>query len=334
SPRAKGVFPDAGLPYIPRKSRDTSQQNDLIPIIKTKRGPAYETRSPVEVNNKNDEIIAKMLDNPITLTTGELMGSSKVVRDGIKNAVTAKHKSLIQRDSNLLVYETIENNELPFSGSDQEDEDYLRHDALTVDSIPFQSFFISEYERGGIPKGSIICGDPVLQYLESLPAGEEPKQLYVAKESTSLRAVYPVINGVGTEESLLDGGSQIVSMAKQTALDLDISWDPDIVIHMQSANKQVEKTAGLARNVPFLFNDIVVYLQVHIIHAPAYKVLLGRPFNTLTESHIKNARDGRQVITITDPNTGRRCTIPTHAKGAPPKLLKRQPEQDFRPSMN
>jgi hypothetical protein len=322
------------VPYIPRRTERNPEPVDPLPNFNTKRGPTYETKSPIEVKLKGGDIIAKVLDNPITLTTGELMGSSKTIRDGIKNIVTARRKSLTQRDANLQINGIDEEDVLPFGGDWELDDNYLRHDALPVESIPFQSFFISEYDRGGIPKGSIICGDPVLQYLESLPAGEEPKQLYVAKESASLRAVYPVINGVGTEESLLDGGSQIVSMAKQTALDLDISWDPDVVIHMQSANKQVEKTAGLARNVPFLFNDMAIYLQVHIINSPAYKVLLGRPFDTLTESQIKNARDGGQVVTITDPNTGRRCTIPTHAKGSPPKLLKRQPEQDFRPSMN
>ena len=63
---------------------------------------------------------------------------------------------------------------------------------------------------------------------------------------------------------------------------LAVSWDPDIKIQVQSANKTVEETLGLAKNVPFIFGDITVYLQVHIFTDPAYKVLLGRPFNVLT----------------------------------------------------
>ncbi len=64
---------------------------------------------------------------------------------------------------------------------------------------------------------------------------------------------------------------------------------------MQSANKQVEKSLGMAKNVPFLFSDITVYLQVHIIHDPTYDILLGRPFNVLTSSTVYNNTDGRQV---------------------------------------
>ncbi|PBK70572.1 hypothetical protein ARMSODRAFT_988061 [Armillaria solidipes] len=107
-------------------------------------------------------------------------------------------------------------------------------------------------------------------------------------------------------------------MASAIATKLGVAWDPDITIHMQSVNGQLEKTLGLARNVPFLFNNITVYLQVHIIASPAYKVLLGRPFDVLTESVIRNQVDSGQIITITDPNTSQRCTIPTFLRGGPP----------------
>ncbi|SJL18883.1 uncharacterized protein ARMOST_22485 [Armillaria ostoyae] len=115
-------------------------------------------------------------------------------------------------------------------------------------------------------------------------------------------------------------------MASAIATKLGVAWDPDITIHMQSANGQLEKTLGLARNVPFLFNDITVYLQVHIIASPAYKVLLGRPFDVLTESVIRNQADGGQIITITDLNTSRRCTIPTFLRGGPPRVAKAAPK--------
>jgi hypothetical protein len=139
---------------------------------------------------------------------------------------------------------------------------------------------------------------------------------------------------MGKIESLLDGGSQIVSMDVEIAKQLAISWDPDIKIQMQSANRTVEQTLGLARNVPFIFGDITVYLQVHIITEPAYKVLLGRPFDVLTESVIHNTRDGGQTVVITDPNSQRRCTLPTYERGKPPTLLQRaEGEKGFQPSM-
>ncbi len=69
-------------------------------------------------------------------------------------------------------------------------------------------------------------------------------------------------------------------------MELRVSWDPGYTINLQSTNKGIERTLGLARNVPFLFGEATVYLQVHIVRDPAYKVLLGRPFDALTESQV------------------------------------------------
>ena len=104
-------------------------------------------------------------------------------------------------------------------------------------------------------------------------------------------------------------------MALETAIRLMLSWDPDITILMEGANGQLRKTEGLARNVPFVFGDITVYLQVHIIDQPAYEILLGRPFEILTESMTRNKLDGGSTVTIKDPNSKRRCELPTHARG-------------------
>ncbi len=84
---------------------------------------------------------------------------------------------------------------------------------------------------------------------------------------------------------------------------------------MQSANKQVEKSLSIAKNVPFLFGDIMVYLQVHIICNPAYNVLLGRPFDVLTSSTVYNNTDGGQVIKIKDPNSLQSAMVPTFPHG-------------------
>jgi len=128
---------------------------------------------------------------------------------------------------------------------------------------------------------------------------------------------------MGQIESLLDGGSQIVAMDVEIAKNLAVSWDPDIKIQMQSANKMVEETLGLTKNVPFIFGDIT---EVHILMDPAYKVLLGRPFDVLTESMVHNHRDGGQMVIVTDPNT-RRCVLPTYERGRPPNILQSVDEE-------
>jgi hypothetical protein len=169
--------------------------------------------------------------------------------------------------------------------------------------------------NSGETVSAYVVGDVVLQYLESVPEDQTPKKIVVAKDSQSLRSIYPLLNGRIHVECLLDSGSQIVSISQDKAEKSGLVWDPDIVIYMQSANKGLDKSLGLARNVPFLFNDMTVLLQVHVIREPAYDLLLGRPFDTLMQTLVQNFADGRQTVTLLDPMTNRRLTIPTFARG-------------------
>ena len=162
--------------------------------------------------------------------------------------------------------------------------------------------------------------DPVSKYLATLGPGKKPKLVVVAKESQGLRVVYPLIDRVGEVESLLDSGSQIILMVRNVAKNLEVNWDPDITIEMESANQSVERMLGLAKNIPFTCGGITVYLQVHIISSPAYKVLLGWPFDIITESLVKNGKDSGQTLILTDPNMGERCVMHTYERGKVPEI--------------
>ena len=85
---------------------------------------------------------------------------------------------------------------------------------------------------------------------------------------------------------------------------------------MQSANGTVDKSLGLARNIPCRIGDITLYLQIHVIRDPAYDILMGRPFDVLTESIVRNYANEDQTITICDPNSGEVTTIPTLPRGS------------------
>lgn len=327
SPRKewKSRVPDDNAPQVP------------IPIIQ--KGPAYRTRAPVQSEKGEQEIVSKILSSPVTVTTRDLMDISPGVREQVKKNVTKRRIKEVQKEiedafENALFSDLGNYADLYDLNEDDDEDHVLAPNAINIETLPEAKVFTLEREQGGLPAGAVICDDPVLAFLQDFD-GEEVPELYVAKESNSLRTIYPVINGVSTSECVLDGGSQIVSMDKDIAVELKIPWDPDIKIFMQSANKQVERTVGLARNVPFRFNDITIYLQVHIIKNPAYNVLLGRPFDTLTKSSVQNYEDGGQLVTITDPNTGRRCTLSTFEKGRSKRLLgKPKVEQDFQSSMN
>jgi hypothetical protein len=160
--------------------------------------------------------------------------------------------------------------------------------------------------------------DPVLQFLQSNP--ETPVKVVVGAPVKSIKSVLPVINEVRKVESLLDPGSSIVSMRREIAESLGLSWNPKWKINLESANGTVNRSLGVAVNVPFRFNHITIHLQVHILDETAYDSLLGRPFDCLTESAVKNFANGSQVITLTSPHTGDQVVIPTYDRGkVPPK---------------
>ncbi|KXN91518.1 hypothetical protein AN958_12760 [Leucoagaricus sp. SymC.cos] len=128
----------------------------------------------------------------------------------------------------------------------------------------------------------------------------------------ALRVIPALINKVGEEEALLDSGSQIISMFCEAVSTCKITWDPEPTINMQSANRQITKTCGLAKNVPFNFGNVTICLQVHVMEQAPYRVLLGRLFNVITESQITNSTEGYQFISITDPNTGEYTSLSTY----------------------
>ncbi|KXN92621.1 hypothetical protein AN958_02286 [Leucoagaricus sp. SymC.cos] len=128
----------------------------------------------------------------------------------------------------------------------------------------------------------------------------------------TLRVILALINKVCKEEALLDSGSQIISMSCEAVSTCRITWDPELTINMQSANGQITKICGLAKNVPFNFGNVTIHLQVHVMEQAPYRVLLGRPFSVITESQIANSTEGHQFISITDPNTGERASLSTY----------------------
>jgi len=291
------------LPEVVRKNRQTAEQ---------KEKEAYKIKAPLQDDEKGIILIKEALKNPVNITTEDLLNISDAARQGLKKWLTKKR---VEKMTISLLEEGAEN-------------------VIHAENLPCEPFEVLEKERSGVPAGSLIVGDPVVQYLGSLKEGETPKKIVVAQESQGLRAVYPLINGTKELESLLDGGSQIVSMAKDVAIELKIAWDPNITVHMESANKALQETLGLAKNVPFLFGHITIYLQIHIMDKPAYQVLLGRPFDSVTESLVKNEKNGNQKLTLTDPNTGARCTMETHERGKRPSKLEKPENLDFQLSMN
>ena len=313
------------LPKVVRSQKGTSvdlqkEISEAQPSVPKVVEPGFKNKAPLQLDERAKDLLREALRNPISITTEDLLNVSEPMRQELKKLLIKKR---LEKKKVTFELET-EPIELGTAVSKPKEAGMI-----DISKLPMASYEVLSESTNGMAKGSVIIGDPVMQYLSTLAPGEEPRPVVVAAESHGLRVVYPLINGTAEEESVLDPGSQIVSMLKSVAVDMGITWDPDITVRMQSANKTLEQTLGLAKNVPFRFGTITVYLQVHVTEKAAYKVLLGRPFDTITESVVKNVKDGSQSLTLTDPNTGERCVMHTHERGKPPTVLRRVMEQDF-----
>jgi hypothetical protein len=314
------------LPFVTRGQTKTNvgvvNKDDVEKLLaapKLMAEPGFKNRAPLQHDERAKDLLLEALKIPLGITAEDLLNVSEPVRQELKKLLVKKR---LEKKSVTLAAEVKSVDEEDTSGQQ-------KTEMIHVEKLPEATYEVLAEDTNGMEKGSVVVSDPVMQYLSTLAPGEAPKTVLVAAESHALRTVYPLINGVGEVESLLDPGSQIVSMSKAVALMLQIPWDPDITVHMESANKTLEKTLGLAKNVPFMFGPITVYLQVHVIEKVAYKVLLGRPFDTITESEVKNSKDGSQSLTLTDLNTGERCVMYTHERGRPPTVMRRPVKQDF-----
>jgi hypothetical protein len=180
-----------------------------------------------------------------------------------------------------------------------------------------------------IKAAAFIAINPVSNFLQALDARDCHEGLVVAKESHALRSIIPIVDGSLAIECILDSGCQIVGMSHAVWSKLEKELNPNHTVTMQSANGSVDRSLGIVENLSFRFGTIEVQLQVHVINDPAYDILLGRPFDVVTESIIKNFRNEDQQITITDPNNARHvATMQTHPRG-PPRIHGEKKREGF-----
>lgn len=162
-------------------------------------------------------------------------------------------------------------------------------------------------------EGSIIILDPIEQYYKSLQLGEMPelKCLIIAKESCGVWCIMALVDNSQQVECVLNPGCQIIAMLEFTCHSLGLTHDLKIILQMQSANRNLDTSLGLSQNVLFCFNTIMVHLQIHIVQSLAYAVLLGWPFDVLTQSIVWNYLNKDQTITIHDLNSERIIVVLT-----------------------
>jgi hypothetical protein len=186
-------------------------------------------------------------------------------------------------------------NAIPFTDSD-----------LPSSELPMPAAIISNDTVGHF---TYILENPFNLFIQKLQPGEQMDVLTVVKESHALQLLDMLVNNQEYIEAIVDPRLQIIAMSEAVCHNLNLQYDPRIRLKMQLANSSVDLSLGLSHNVPAQIRSITLYLQIHVIWAPAYDILLGRPFNMITELVVHNYKNKDQTITICDPNTSQMATI-------------------------
>ncbi|PIL26401.1 hypothetical protein GSI_12158 [Ganoderma sinense ZZ0214-1] len=307
--------------YAPPSQRNYGLPPPRAPLGSRKPDPAYRARPPVYDPRHVANVLRRCLEQPIMVTKEELLSMSPEFCASTRELCTTRKvptEPILAQDEVTL----------PFAGDSDEpasDQPSRKHHVL-LSSLPAAFEAAQGASSADPPPGTLVVPDPVDMYLKSLPADAERKPVKVSVESAAIRAI-PGIFSSGTEVSCIhDDGCSIVSMSEGVCHHLGLSYDPRVILQMQSANGACDYSLGLARNVPVRFGTITVYLQFHVIRSPAYDVLLGRPFDLLTSSIIHTKPDGSQTITLHDPNSDTVTTIPT-APRRPPEFVHTDPSR-------
>lgn len=300
--------------YAPPSTKNVGTQ-DKAPAVPKRSEPAYKTLPPIHDPAIATSVFQRSMEAPITITQRELLSLSPEVRSQVRETTTTRRIPAKDNIASQNLYE-------------EEEEEADCCQPTTVNTYAL----VDAYNML-IPEGALVVEDEIEAYYNSLDNEEDLDldRLIVSEDNCAIRAINLLVGNSHRIECILDSGCQIIAMSQAVCHALGLMYDPSIILHMQSANGTLNPSLGLARNVPFQLDTITIYLQVHVISSPAYDILLGRPFDILTRSVVRNFANEDQTITIQDPNSGRRVTIPTMPRSKKePKCSHPNHEQNVR----
>ena len=150
-------------------------------------------------------------------------------------------------------------------------------------------------------------GDPVTV------ANVVTEKTIVAKHVEELRVIDVLINGIKVIATV-DDGSQILSVRQDVWEKIGLPIRSDKVMVMESANKTKDETMGLLQDLKINIGGYDFYVQVQVVRDAPYEMLLGRPFFTLTQATHKHYANGESRLTLIDPNTQAKITLPTRGR--------------------
>ena len=312
-------------PFVKAKDMTYSPPSSDNVAVKLKPPPVkkpevmYRTSALISDPQVASDIYSWTMNSQITLTQCKLLSLLPEVRSQVCEATSnwwVPQVSMQTAPTNQDFVDAITSIEPEDEERDRAWCEVTRFDAMPAayQSAVYCSTFDNQtctYGNTEPLPGSTIIKDPYEVFLSTTPVGRHPNLLTVAKESFSLCSILLLINHHLFIESILDPGSQVISMAKEACHSLGLIYDLEVKLSMQSANGKIDKTLGLVHNVPIQIGEIMLYLQFHIVQNPVYDILLGRPFDVLVESIVCNFENESQMVTIHDLNTGKTAMVPT-----------------------
>ena len=202
----------------------------------------YHTVAPIQNPKFVDNILDRSLrETRITLSLEELLSLSPDIHYKVKDKVTSRR--------------------LPATNKAQ--ANYASAEAEIVEEIMSYAV-LEDYTEDAVEVEPGVYRVPdIAQTFYSAPDLRQKVTLKSAKESHALRAIHMELAEKEKVECILDPGSMIVAMSDAVSHQLGIPYDPEIKLQMQSANGEFDSTLGLARDVPFKFENITLLMQCH-----------------------------------------------------------------------
>ncbi|KIY47352.1 hypothetical protein FISHEDRAFT_29362, partial [Fistulina hepatica ATCC 64428] len=254
--------------------------------------PAYRLVSGLNGAEALESVTRAMLEERISISQGKLLAIAPDLCRQIREIVATRHVATTSQAPRVIGNPPTESTTEPAAPV-----------LLQADKGAGKETFI----------GDASSTDPIVAHYarNTGPPALIPEPFYAGADFVAIRTVLPTVNNREEVESILDHGLQIVAISATCSKKLGLAYNPDISVQLQSANGEFNRTLGVARNVPFKFESVKVYLQCHVVETNAYEILLSRPFFTLTTCITNTHSHQDETITITDPNSHKRLTLST-----------------------
>ncbi|KAG5334285.1 hypothetical protein C0989_003529, partial [Termitomyces sp. Mn162] len=210
------IHPFSGIPgrYVPPTNRNLTAPN-------RSNDGAYQTMPPIYNIEQSKSVFEWVLSTKVTVLVGKLCSVSQDIRNQFRTAVMPKQ--LVGASTNTV-----------------QDPSNIFKDILPTFAIEEPQFSLGSNTNTAkgliLNKAPLASVDSIKAYIDLLPHGEEPVMLTVAKDSQSLCSIMMLINNKEEVECIHDSGSQIILMSTEIASNLGLSYDPNIILNMQSAN--------------------------------------------------------------------------------------------------